>query len=179
MIINKETTLNKVINQLNELDIKKTDLLHLIDIALKNRTKNLYFNICYDLTNEHFKYAITSEENLRNPDPTKYNYSFFVYISPFLPDNSIDDNVNLFEQKVFKEMLFCDSITHYRNHLKKLQASIFKALARNSGKAIYDGNINNLIENNAILATDYYSSLDDYKKKSKSFDIFAWKKEKE
>lgn len=173
MIVNKKTTLNAVINQLNELDISKTDLLYLIDIALKNRTKNLYFNICYDLINEHFKYAITSEENLRDLDPTKYNYSFIVYISHFLPDNNIDNNVNLFDQKVFKEMLFWDSISHYKNHLKKLQSSIFNALARNSGEAIYDNNINNLIEHNAILATDYYSSLDDYKNKSKNFSIYA------
>lgn len=167
MIINKENTLNSVINKLNDLDISKKDLFFLIDTVLKNQTKNLYFDICYDLINEHFRYAITTEENLPDLDPTKYSYSFIIDFNPFLT------YINLFDQEKFKKMLFRNLINHYEIHLKILQESIFKILSLNAGEAINSPIINGFIKNNEILATDYYASLDDYKQKTKNFSLFA------
>lgn len=81
--------------------------------------------------------------------------------------------INLFEKETFSRKLFNNLIINYEMHLKVVQETIFKALELNDGEAWSNKIINNLIEKKAILATDYYNSLDDYEKKSKSFDIFA------
>lgn len=170
MISNQGTTLNTVINQLNELDISKKDLFHLVKTALRNQTNHLYFNIYYDLNNEHFNYAITTDNSVTNFDSNKYNYLFVMDLEPA---KSYLQYINLFDKETFSRKIFNNLINNYEMHLKLVQETIFTALALNGGEAWYNKTINNFIEEHAILATDYYSSLDDYKQKTKNFSLFA------
>lgn len=170
MISNQGVTLNTVINQLNELNISKKELRHLVKTALKNETKTLYFDICYDLINERFHYAITTDNSVPNFDSNKYNYLF---VMAFESAKSYLKYINLFDKETFSRELFNNLIINYEMHLKVVQETIFKALELNDGEAINNPIINDFIKNNEILATDYYVSLDDYKQKTKNFSLFA------